>query len=114
MHINLHVTDVASDYLASVIEKQQGVGLRLTIKKTGCSGFSYAPAVVKTVDMNDIVMIISPHVTLYIDPAWAHLLNGVEIDFIEEDKSGLKQKRLTFTNPNESSRCGCGESFHIE
>ena len=52
-------------------------------------------------------------VKIFIDTSWLHLLQDLQVDYVEEEKTGLKQKRLVFTNPNESSRCGCGESFHI-
>lgn len=103
----------ACHYIAKMIAKDNAIGFRLSIKKTGCSGYSYLPAVIHKINPNDLVFTATDDLQIYIDPLWAHLLEGVHVDFIEEEKSGLKQKRLVFTNPNESSRCGCGESFHI-
>ena len=114
MHINIHFSDAASDYIKKTIEKKNGKGLRITIKKTGCSGYSYAPLVIDEVNLNDVMLTIQNGVTIYVDSKWLDMLNGVHVDYIEDNKSGLKQKKLTFINPNESSRCGCGESFHIE
>ena len=108
------VTAAASSYIKKALEKNAGAGLRVSIKKTGCSGYSYLPAIVDTVKADDVVIQAAEGVTVFLDPAWLHLLDGVQIDFIEEEKSGLKQKRLVFTNEKESGRCGCGESFHIE
>jgi iron-sulfur cluster assembly accessory protein len=114
MQPNIAFSAAASAYIKTMLEKQQGLGLRLTIKKTGCSGFSYAPSIVETANANDIAFQLENNVTIYVDPIWLHLLEGVTVDYVEEDKTGLKQKRLIFVNPNEASRCGCGESFHIE
>ena len=60
------------------------------------------------------ILVQQEGLNIFIDAAWVDLLQSLHIDYIEETKTGLKQKRLVFTNPNESSRCGCGESFHIE
>ncbi|EKD69811.1 MAG: Iron-sulfur cluster assembly protein IscA [uncultured bacterium] len=114
MDINMTFTSAACDYIEKIIAKQRGKGLRLSIKKTGCSGFSYAPSIVQEINSNDLILEIKSDVRVYIDIAWLDLLDGLHVDYIAEDKSGLKQKKLIFTNPNESSRCGCGESFHIE
>ena len=108
------LTEAASIYIQSAIAKEQGLGFRLSIKKTGCSGYSYLPSVVKEVNPQDQVMETDHGVTLYVDTAWLDLLRDVQVDYVEDTKSGLKQKRLIFTNPNESGRCGCGESFHVE
>lgn len=110
----LIVTAAASEYIRKMVEKDGGVGLRITIKKTGCSGYSYAPVIVKEAIATDTVFQAAENVTLFLDPLWLHLLDGIQIDFQEDEKSGLKQKRLLFINPKESSRCGCGESFHVD
>lgn len=114
METTLTFTDAAIAYIKKMVEKQGGIGLRVSIKKTGCSGYAYLPTVINAVNPQDMVQSLGHSVTVYIDPLWAHLLAGVKVDYIEEDKSGLKQKRLVFINPNEAGRCGCGESFHLE
>lgn len=111
--MNIIISARARDYIQKIIAKEQGKGFRLSIKKTGCSGYSYAPSVVQKINPRDVVE-IQDNVTLYIDFAWLHVLEDLIIDYVEEDKSGLKQKKLVFQNTKESSRCGCGESFHIE
>jgi iron-sulfur cluster assembly protein len=83
-------------------------GIRVGVKKGGCSGLAYtieyADDVNKfeeVVEVNGIKVIIDPKATLY--------LIGTEMDYIEEKmKSGF-----VFKNPNEKGRCGCGESFHV-
>lgn len=107
------ITQAASEYIKKMLDKESGTGLRVSVKKTGCSGYSYLPTIVSEVNPTDIV--IKEHgVTIFLDQAWMDLLDGVHIDYIEENKSGLKQKRLILSNEKESGRCGCGESFHIE
>lgn len=112
MELNINFTNAACSYIKKMCEKKHGIGFRLSVKKTGCSGFSYFPEIIETVNDKDQVLDIDG-TKIYIDTTWLHLFDGLQIDYIEEDKSGLKQKRLVFTNPNESSRCGCGESFQI-
>lgn len=113
MNPEIKLTDAASTYIKKMLEKNQGMGFRVSIKKTGCSGYSYLPEVITTVKETDIAYESSTGVMVYLDSTWLHLLQGLQIDYIEEEKSGLKQKRLVFINPKESSRCGCGESFHV-
>ncbi len=108
------LTQAAQDYLKKIIAKEEGVGFRLSIKKTGCSGYSYQPSVIKTAQPNDYHEQLDNGVDFYLDSAWLTVLSDVVIDYCEEDKNGLKQKRLVFTNSQEANRCGCGESFQIE
>jgi iron-sulfur cluster assembly accessory protein len=114
MNPTITITDSASAYIKKMIEKGHGIGFRLSVKKTGCSGYSYLPVIVEKANANDISFTTDGGLQIYIDTAWLDLLQGLRIDYVDEEKSGLKQKRLVFTNPNEASRCGCGESFHIE
>ena len=113
MNPSITLTEAACDYIKKSVQKQQGVGFRLSVKKTGCSGYSYLPSICKEINAKDFP-IENDGIKIFIDTTWLHLLDGLQVDYVEEEKSGLKQKRLVFTNPNESSRCGCGESFHIE
>ena len=113
MNPDISVTDAACTYIKKNLEKNQGIGFRLSIKKTGCSGYSYVPEIINKVNEKDIVIKTANEVTIYIDATWLHLLQGLHIDYMEEEKAGLKQKRLVFTNAKESGRCGCGESFHV-
>ena len=111
--MTITLTSTARDYIAAAMNKQQGVGFRLSIKKTGCSGYAYQPSVVDAVPESHQVVEVEG-ITLYIDPLWAHLLTDLNIDLVEDMKSGLKQKRLVIENKQEAGRCGCGESFHLD
>ncbi len=107
------VTANAISYLQKKLASQPGQVFRLSIKQTGCSGYSYVPSLAAA-QATDTAMEVAPGLSIYLDTTWLHLLEGVTVDYIEEEKSGLKQKRLVFINQKESGRCGCGESFHIE
>ncbi len=107
------LSTAANDYISKMLERKPNTHFRLSVKKTGCSGYSYLPLVVDRINPTDTIIEIENNLKIFIDTAWLHLLQDLHIDYIEEDKSGLKQKRLIFTNPNEAGRCGCGESFHI-
>lgn len=111
----IKVTEAAASHIAKMIEKNHGVGLRFSVKKTGCSGYSYYPAIVEKAEQypNDVVMMLENGVKIFIDQAWLDLLDGLVVDF-QEEKTGLKQTKLIYTNPKEASRCGCGESFHLD
>ncbi len=114
MQTNVTLTTAAKQYLQKQLANQPGHVFRLSVKKTGCSGYSYLPTMQATPGATDTVCKIADDLTIYLDTTWLHLLDGIQIDFIEEEKSGLKQKRLVFINKNETGRCGCGESFHVE
>jgi iron-sulfur cluster assembly protein len=114
LHPNMTFTDSACAYIKKMLEKNHGIGFRLTVKKTGCSGYSYVPMIVEEINPTDTMFETPDGLKIFIDTAWLDLLQGLHVDYVEEEKSGLKQKRLVFTNPNESSRCGCGESFHVD
>jgi iron-sulfur cluster assembly protein len=113
MTIDITVSNSAQTYIKQMVEQKQGLGFRVSIKKTGCSGYAYAPSIVEQIDSADQLIDISG-LKIFIDSKWIALLQGVQVDYVEENKSGLKQKRLVFINPNEANRCGCGESFHLE
>jgi iron-sulfur cluster assembly protein len=112
--LNIKLSDAAITYIKNKIQTEQGLGMRLTIQKTGCSGFAYAPSIIQALDPEEIAYPIDNHFTLYIDKKWLHILQDIEIDYIEDNKVGLKQKRLEFKNAKEGNRCGCGESFQLK
>ena len=113
MTMPITITTAAAAYIVNKLANEQKNIFRLTIKKTGCSGYSYVPEITTEPKVGDTSVKVSDQLTIYIDTTWLHLLEGVMIDYVEEEKMGLKQKRLLFINPKESGRCGCGESFHV-
>lgn len=113
MNIDISFTDAACTYIKKMLSKENGIGFRLTIKKQGCSGFAYIPKIISEINPQDH-LIETHELKIFIDVAWMHLMQGLQVDYVEEEVLGIKQKRLVFINPNETSRCGCGESFHVE
>src|SRR3989338_1070294 len=109
------LTEAAAAYIKTLLKKKgDNAVFRLSLKKTGCSGFSYAPDIVTSIKAQDKCVKTDKGFNVYLDTQYVDYLQGLTIDYREEANMGLKQKRLIFINPNEDGRCGCGESFHIE
>ena len=103
------LTDRAADHVRRYIEKRgKGVGLRLGVKTTGCSGLAYKLEFADEVQPEDREF-ESRGVRVLIDPKSLAYLDGTELDFVRE---GLNEG-FKFNNPNEKDRCGCGESFNV-
>ncbi|MBV8802466.1 MAG: iron-sulfur cluster assembly accessory protein [Gammaproteobacteria bacterium] len=109
-------TSAAVEHIQKMLKSEpQGIGFRLSIKKTGCSGYAYVPKIINTFIENDIHFLVQENLPVYVDPSCAEFIEGTIIDYISDELgTGIKQKRLVFINPNEKNRCGCGESFTIE
>lgn len=91
-----------------VAKRANGIGLRIGVVKSGCSGYSYALDYADEVAVNDAV-IEQDNVKVVIDKESLPLLEGMVLDFVKE---GLNQS-FKFINPNVTSECGCGESFSV-
>jgi iron-sulfur cluster assembly protein len=89
-------------------QRGKGIGILVGVKKTGCSGYAYtlefADLPVNNADFKNYSTF-----TLFVDPLATKFLEGITIDYV---KSGLNE-RFEFINPNETGRCGCGESFTV-
>ncbi len=92
-----------------ITERGEGIGLRLGIKKTGCSGFVYEVDVADQLAQDD-VLLENRGIKIVVKIEHLPLLEGTEIDFVRE---GLSDS-FRFRNPNVSGECGCGESFSID
>jgi len=103
------LTDRAAAHVQRYIEKRgKGVGLRLGVKTTGCSGLAYKLEFADEVLPED-QQFETNGVRVLIDPKSLAYLDGTELDFVRE---GLNEG-FKFNNPNEKDRCGCGESFNV-
>ena len=89
-------------------EDQSGLMLRISVSGGGCSGFQYGFAFDDTVNADDRTFAHGP-VTAVIDEMSLELLNGAEVDYVEE----LVGASFQIKNPNAASSCGCGSSFSI-
>jgi len=86
-----------------------GVGLRVAVKPTGCSGYQYIVEAAKQIE-NDDSTFDSNGVRVVIDAQSLPFLAGTELDYVRE---GLKEG-FRFRNPNVRETCGCGESFNVD
>jgi len=104
------ITDAAAERVRAMIAdrgKPTG-GVRVGVRTAGCSGLSYTLEFADEVSEFDAV-VKHDTVTVFVDPKAQPYLNGTEMDFVEKDM----ESGFVFNNPNEKSRCGCGESFHV-
>ncbi|MEO7743725.1 MAG: iron-sulfur cluster assembly protein IscA [Usitatibacter sp.] len=103
------LTDRAADHVQRYMQKRgKGVGLRLGVRTTGCSGLAYKLEFADETKPEDQTF-ESNGVRVLIDPKSLAYLDGTELDFVRE---GLNEG-FKFNNPNEKDRCGCGESFNV-
>lgn len=103
------ITSAAVDHVSRYLSKRgQGVGIRLGVKTSGCSGMAYVLEFVDQLEPEDEVF-EKDGVKVIVDPKSLLYLDGTELDFVKE---GLNEG-FKFNNPNVSSECGCGESFNI-
>jgi len=91
-----------------IARRGRGIGLRLGVKTTGCSGMAYKLEFADATLPED-QLFESHGVKVIIDPKSLAYLEGTELDYTRE---GLNEG-FKFNNPNEKDRCGCGESFHV-
>ncbi|MFW5450829.1 MAG: HesB/IscA family protein [Methylophagaceae bacterium] len=91
-----------------VTKRGSGIGLRIGVTESGCSGYSYALDYAEVVADDDIV-IEQDGITVVVDKQSMPILDEMELDFV---KDGLNQS-FKFNNPNVVSACGCGESFSV-
>ena len=105
----IHLTDVAATRVRNFLDTRgKGIGLRLGVKTTGCSGLAYVMEWVDELDEEDEVF-ESKGVTVVVDKKSLLFLDGTEVDFA---KVGLNEG-FQFNNPNAKDACGCGESFTV-
>jgi iron-sulfur cluster assembly protein len=105
----ISVTEIACKKIKSNLTRRgQGVGIRLGVRTTGCSGLAYVLEYVDNINSEDITVEQDGFVVV-VDPKSSAYLNGVEVDYV---RHGLNEG-FEFNNPLERDRCGCGESFRI-
>ncbi len=102
------LTERAAQHVQRFLTNNEGNGLRVGVKPTGCSGYMYVVQPVKEVNDHDQVF-VSQGVQIVVDDASLKYLDGTEVDFTRE---GLNEG-FKFMNPNVKATCGCGESFTL-
>jgi iron-sulfur cluster assembly protein len=103
------LTELAATHIKKHLKKRgKGIGIRLGVRTTGCSGLAYKIEYADNAESDDIIF-ENFEVKVLIDPKSFVYLDGTEVDF---EKKGL-QEGLKFNNPREKDKCGCGESFRV-
>ena len=103
------LTDSAAERVKHFIATDGGQGLRVGVRKTGCSGWAYSVQLADAISDEDIVF-ENNGVRVVVSPESLSFVDGSEIDFVS---TGLN-RTFQFRNPNVTDECGCGESFTIE
>ena len=106
----ISLSENAAKRIKEIMSKAEknSVGVRVGVKTGGCAGMSYVLEYTKQINPSDEV-IEDKGVKLFIDPGAIMYLLGTEMDYKKEQFSS----QFVFNNPNETERCGCGESFKI-
>jgi len=106
----IEVTALAAEKITQQLAKRgHGLGIKIGVKTSGCSGLAYVLEYVDTPSALRPITIDKHGVTVYIDTKDMVYLSGLTLDW---KKQGLNEG-FDFINPNETGRCGCGESFKI-
>ena len=105
------LTDTAIKKNKLLLEKRgKGVGIRLGVKTTGCSGMAYTLEYVDKYELEvGVTNYSQPDFAVLVDAKSEIYLNGMTVDWV---RNGLNEG-FEFINPNERDRCGCGESFRV-
>lgn len=107
--MSISLTDSAAQRVGDYLARKDGMlGLRLGVRKTGCSGWAYHVEYADEITDSDVTF--QDHgITLVVDREALPMLDGMEVDFV---KQGLNEV-FRFNNPNVKDECGCGESFNV-
>lgn len=107
--MSVTLTATAAKHVAANLAKRgKGVGLRLGVRTSGCSGLAYKLEYADEAKPEDLTF-QSNGVTVVVDPKSLPYIDGMELDFARE---GLNEG-FRFNNPNVKDQCGCGESFNV-
>ena len=105
----INVTEIAAKkIIANLGKRGKGIGIRLGVRTTGCSGLAYVLEYIDVTNPEDIAFEHDGFIVV-VDPKSSVYLDGVEVDYVRQ---GLNEG-FEFTNPIEKDRCGCGESFRV-
>ena len=106
----ISLSDQAANRIKEIMSsaESESIGVRVAVKSGGCAGMSYVMEYAKEINTSDEV-IEDKGVKVFIDSAAVMYLLGTEMDYKKEEFSSS----FVFNNPNETERCGCGESFKV-
>ena len=106
----LSVTEDAAKHLKKQVQSNDATGVRISVKKSGCTGYMYVLEEVNASEADDITVALDNGISVFLAANSVGMLRGTELDYVRE---GINRV-LKFKNPNVTSACGCGESFSIE
>ena len=105
----ISLTSSAAERVRSYLDRRgHGLGLRVGVRKTGCSGYAYVIDYADSIEDGDSVF-EGEGVKVIVDAKSLELIDGTEVDFV---KDGLSEE-FRFRNANVKGECGCGESFNV-
>lgn len=108
VYSGLTLTDRAAEHVRQYLAREQGQGLRVGVKRTGCSGWAYTVDIAREIGSDDEVF-EDHELKIVVDHKALSLIDGTRVDFVSEGLNRL----FTFSNPNVHEECGCGESFSV-
>ena len=104
------LTDAAVNKIKKLIAQRGGVGIRIGVKTTGCSGLAYVLEYIDQLHIDDGMINYAQHsFSVIVDKKHEVYVNGMTVDYVRQ---GLNEG-FEFSNPNERDRCGCGESYRV-
>jgi len=105
------ITEKASNKIKQIITKRgKGLGIRIGVKTTGCSGLAYVLEYVDEYNYDEsVINYAQPNFIVLVDKKHDVYLKNMVVDYV---RNGLNEG-FEFSNPNERDRCGCGESFRV-
>lgn len=103
------MTESAMTHVRKLLARSDAQGVRIGVKKSGCSGFKYEIEFVTTPLEGDTCFHVADDIDLYVPTEFLPMVSGTEVDFATE---GLNST-IKFNNPNAKDLCGCGESFSV-
>ncbi|MCG2633372.1 MAG: iron-sulfur cluster assembly protein IscA [Gammaproteobacteria bacterium] len=107
--MSISITETAAERVRDFLNnRQKGIGVRLGVRTSGCSGLAYVLEFIDAAEPEDI-QFKERGVTIVVDPKSLLYLQGTELDFVKE---GVNEG-FAFNNPNVKDSCGCGESFTV-
>jgi iron-sulfur cluster assembly protein len=107
--MSVSISEAAAKHVTKYLARRgKGVGVRLGVKTTGCSGLAYKLEYADDVAPEDVIF-EDQGIKILVDPKSMPYIDGTQLDFVRE---GLNEG-FKFLNPNERDRCGCGESFRV-
>lgn len=106
---NIQVTDKALKHFTKSLAQRPDHLIRLSIKKSGCTGYAYVLDYVEQAQELDKILSLSPAVRLAVSEKATQIAKGTEIDYVLEGVNRV----IKFNNPNVIAECGCGESFTV-